>query len=727
MYQSTPSSATTDPYGATIEDVIDEFLVHYPEGDAAFLRRAHETARLAHEGQKRKTGHPYIAHPVNVTHMLAEYGLDEETLAAALLHDTVEDTDLTLDDLTRDFSPQIARLIDGVTKLDRIRYSTPQKAQAATIRKMVVAMAQDVRVLIIKLFDRLHNIRTVSALRPEKQRRVARETLDIYAPLAHRLGIQEIKHELEDRCFAILHPGPTTEIEHKLAARSPEREAFIEKMITELGGILSDAGIDAEITGRPKHNYSIYRKMVDQDRTFEEIHDIIGIRVIVATVADCYAVLGLVHNHWTPVVGRLKDYIAVKKFNLYQSLHTTIIGPDGKPLEVQIRTPEMHHLAESGVAAHWRYKEGADAGVLDWVDLRALTEDTDDPEEFLDSLKLDLYTDEVFVLTPAGDVKSMARGATAVDFAYAIHTDVGHRCVGARINGRLLPLSTPLESGDTVEVITSKAQDAAPSRDWLKFVTTSRARSKIKAWFTRERRIQALSDGRSALSTLLKKEGYGSEERSSMLEAVVGEFGKGDLETLLMAVGEHELSAETVAQKAIRLTQPEPVIPDDELFTPTRSRDTAEGPLVVVEGMDDMLGRLAQCCSPIPGDDIVGYVTVGRGVSVHRSDCANLAYLEGEPERIVDVSWPKDRVGGYSTWLQVEAIDRTQLLRDVTQIVTETGGNISASSTVTGSDRFAILKYEIELADPSQLPRMIADIEEVDGVYSVFRIGEVRE
>ena len=525
--------------------IIDAHRRHFPDAGSELIEAAFETARVAHRGQIRKSGDPYITHPVAVTQILADYGLDARTLAAALLHDTVEDTDVTLHQVEAKFGPEVARLIDGVTKLDRIQYSSPQEAQAATIRKMVVAMAQDVRVLLIKLADRLHNIRTVSALRLEKQQRVARETLDVYVPLAHRLGVQEIKHELEDRCFAILEPGIYAEIEARLSERAPEREVFIEKVTSEIQAALSDAGIPATITGRPKHHFSIYRKMVESQRGFEDIFDLIGIRIITADTRGCYAALGLVHSKWVPISGRFKDFVAMPKVNLYQSLHTTVIGPDGKPLEVQIRTEEMHRLAESGIAAHWRYKEGPSAMDIPWVgDIRTLLE-TEDPQEFLTNLKLDFYQDEVFVLTPAGDVKTLPRGSTAIDFAYAVHTEVGNRCVGTRINGRLLPLSTRLESGDIVEVMTSKANDAGPSRDWLNFVTTSRAKAKIKAFFLRERREQALAEGREQLSTLIRKEGLGlsAVERDRHLADLASELGKADLDGLLAAVGDGSISA----------------------------------------------------------------------------------------------------------------------------------------------------------------------------------------
>lgn len=714
-------ATTEDDTAVQLVDVLDAFRLHHRDGDIEILRRAYDLAKEAHKGQVRKTGAPYITHPLAVAKMLAETGLDAPTLAAALLHDTVEDTHVTLEMIRDDFGAEIASLIDGVTKLDRVRYTNREQAQAATIRKMVVAMAQDVRVLIIKLFDRLHNIRTVYALREEKQIRVARETLDVYAPLAHRLGVQEIKHELEDRCFSILFPGPQAEIEAKLALLAPEREAFIEKMVTEISGILADSNIDSSVTGRPKHHYSIYRKMKEQNRPFEDIHDLIGIRVVVESTRDCYAALGLVHSHWVPVAGRFKDYIAMPKINLYQSLHTTVIGPDGKPLEIQIRTEEMHWRAEAGIAAHWRYKEGEHAPMVSF-DVDSLMSE-EDPEEFLANLKLDLHHDEVFVLTPGGDVKPLPEGATPVDFAYTVHTEVGHHCVGARVNGRLVPLSTKLQSGDIVEVLTSKSMDAGPSRDWLKFARTGRAKSKIKHWFQRERRDQAAIEGREQINALFAREApeLTVVERENTLTAIGKELGQQDAESLVVALGEGNVSIDSIQTRLLRILKPEPEV-SDGLFAP-RKRTSVPSAHVVVEGQDDMLIHLARCCSPVPGDPIIGYVTVGRGVSVHRSDCTNASALAERRERSVEVSWPVEVEGAFVVWIQVEALDRTKLLRDVTTMVTETGGNITASSTVVGDDRVAILRYEIELSDPSQLGRLLSDLRGVDGVFTAFRLA----
>jgi GTP diphosphokinase / guanosine-3',5'-bis(diphosphate) 3'-diphosphatase len=715
-------SSSTEPLDHQV--VLAEYVRHHPGADTSVLERAYRMAEQAHEGQRRKSGEPYITHPVAVTAILAEYGLDEATLAAGFLHDTVEDTEIGLEDIVAEFGQEVAFLIDGVTKLDRLEYDSPQQAQAATIRKMVVAMAQDVRVLIIKLCDRLHNIRTVSALRLEKQERVARETLDIYAPLAHRLGVQEIKHELEDRCFKILYPDRFAEIEKRLADRAPERDVFIDKVVHELEAMVADAEIPADISGRPKHHYSIYRKIVESGRPFEEIHDLIGIRIVVETVQQCYGVLGLVHARWMPVSGRFKDYIAMPKFNLYQSLHTTVIGPDGRPLEVQIRTHEMHRLAEAGVAAHWRYKEGKEATTLEWAgDLQAL-QGEDDPQEFLDSLKLDLYQDEVFVMTPNGDVKTLPRGATAVDFAYAVHTEVGHRCVGARINGRLMPLSTRVASGDIIEVLTSKSSDAGPSRDWLKFVRTSRARSKIKQWFLKERRELAAVEGRDQVLTALRKEGLGlgASERDALLAEVAADFAKQDITGLMAAVGQGEVGVNAVVHKIVRSVRPED--DDEDLLAPVRPRKySSAGPGIIVEGLDDMMVRIARCCAPVPGDGIVGFVTVGRGVSVHRDDCTNLNALADERrERMVDVAWSADRIGSFAVWVQVEALDRTKLLRDVTEVISDLGGNISASSSITGRDRVAILRYEVELSDPGSVDKLINDLRGVDGVFAAFRL-----
>jgi len=715
-----------DAIVAELAPILAAFNSHYPKATDRPIHEAYALGQRMHLGQFRKTGEPYITHPLAVTLILAEYGLDADTLAAALLHDTVEDTEVTLEEVEAEFGPEVARMIDGVTKLDRIRFGTREEAQAATIRKMVVAMAQDVRVLLIKLADRLHNLRTIAALPPGKQERIGRETLEVYAPLAHRLGVQEIKHEMEDRCFAILYPKRHLEIDTLLHQRAPERDAQIRTAVEQVQALLRDAAIRADVTGRPKHHYSIYRKMMTTGLPFEKIHDLIGIRIIVDDVRDCYAALGLIHSVWPPVHGRFKDYIAMPKFNLYQSLHTTVIGPEGKPLEVQMRTEEMHQRAEFGIAAHWRYKEGISDDDLPWMaDLRFLQDEYTDPNEFLAGLKLDLYQDEVFVLTPGGDVKTLPRGATPVDFAYTVHTEVGHRCVGAKVNGRLVQLGTRLESGDIVEIVTSKAQDAAPSQDWLSFVRTTRAKAKIRQWFTKERREAALTDGRESVLAALRKEqlGLSAAARDTLLVQVGEQLGLSDLDAVFVAIGEGTVGAATVARRVARLAKPEAPHPEEGMLPEIpQDRPTHTGTGVIVEGLDDVWVRIARCCAPVPGDDIVGFVTIGRGVSVHRSDCTNVEAMGDRTERMIDVSWAPDRVGRFSVWIQVEALDRPKLLRDVTSLISDVGGNILASSSSVGRDLVAMLRYEIELGDPGQVETMVASLRAVDSVFDAYRL-----
>ena len=719
--------AVQRPDDATIAElspVLTEFHAHHTDASDRLIHLAYETARSRHAGQFRRSGEPYITHPLAVAQILAGYGLDAETLAAALLHDTVEDTDLTLDGVQTEFGSAVAALIDGVTKLDRLEFGNREEHQAATIRKMVVAMARDVRVLLIKLVDRLHNVRTLYALDPDKQRRIASETIDVYAPLAHRLGAQEIKHEMEDRCFEILYPLRHKEIIDLLAVRAPQRDAFIEEVVGELERMLSSQAVKATVAGRPKHTYSIYRKMVDGGRSFEEIHDLIGVRIVTSEIADCYAALGIVHARWPPVHGRFKDYVAMPKFNLYQSLHTTVVGPKGKPLEVQIRTDEMHRRAEHGIAAHWRYKEG-DVGAGLVQSIADLEGEYDTPSEFLAGLKLDLYQDEVFVLTPGGDVKSLPRGATPVDFAYTVHTEVGHRCIGAKVNGRLVPLATRLESGDIVEVMIAKGSDAGPSRDWLQFVRTSRAGAKIRQWFSKERRANALADGREQVGRLLRREGLGlgAAARDGHLAEIASSLGYRDLDGLYVALGEGNVQAPTVVQRLVRMVRPPEPAPEDDLLTlAVHPRRTSASSGVVVEGMADMWVQLARCCSPAPGDNIVGFVTVGRGVSAHRDDCTNIGALGDRAERMVEIGWAADQMEGFAVWLQVEALDRSRLLRDVSSALGDMGANILASSSTTGRDRVARLRFEVELSDPSQIERAIAELSSVEGVFDAYRV-----
>ena len=718
-----PSTNTPD---AIFDAVIAEFLRHHPDGDVAVLQQAYEMAARGHDGQMRQTGDPYITHPLIVAQLLAEYGMDQATLAAAMLHDVVEDTDITLGEVRNAFGDEVADLIDGVTKLDRIKFSSKEEQQAATIRKMAIAISRDIRVLVIKLIDRLHNIRTLDPLPREKQERVAKETIEVYAPLAHRLGVQEIKHEMEDTCFGILFPKRKAEIEDLVRRRAPARGQLVEDVQRQVREALGAAGIEAEVTGRPKHPYSIYRKIVESGLAFEEIYDLIGIRIIVPEIRDCYGALGLIHTMWAPIHGRFKDYIATPKFNLYQSLHTTVVGPDGKALEVQIRTPEMHHRAESGIAAHWRYKEGVAPHDVDLAnDLQVLDEASENPADFLSNLKLDLYADEVFALTPKGRIISLPRDSTPVDFAYRIHTDVGHRCVGAKVNGRLVPLDTPLESGDIVEVITSKALDAHPSRDWLEFVTSARAAAKIRQWFAKERRETALASGREEVTKELRRHSMALSGHDEDLLMVAAELGFNDLEHLYGAVGEGRVSAKTVIDRLERKTVSETDDDTEEmlgLLVDPAKRRTRPISGVIVEGLDDVLVNLARCCGPVPGDPIMGFVTIGRGVSVHRTDCANIGSLEDQPERLIEVAWAPNQAESFLVWVQVEALDRPRLLRDVTSVLSDHGANIHTSSSIAGRDRVAFLRYEVELSDPAQLERVLSDLRDVDGVYEAYRL-----
>ena len=723
---SNPEPTPPDTPRNSFDRVVESHLRQHPAASTEVLEKAFEVADRLHDGQVRKTGEAFIFHPLAVTQLLADYGLDEPTLAAGLLHDTVEDTEMNLDHLRKDFGGEIADLIDGVTKLDRVEFEDRDEAQAATIRKMVIAMADDVRVLVIKLADRLHNVRTLGPFEPDKQQRIAQETVDVYAPLAHRLGMQEIKHEMEDRSFAILHPRRNKEISELLAKRAPAREGVIEAATREVSAALSNAGVKAEVTGRPKHPYSIYRKMIETGHPFEQIHDLIGIRIITEDITDCYAALGVVHTLWPPVHGRFKDYIATPKFNLYQSVHTTVLGPAGKPLEVQIRTAEMHARAERGVAAHWGYKEGAAPGDLAWMaDIHFLRDTFADPEEFLAGLKIDLYRDEVFAVTPKGKVITLPKGATPVDFAYAIHTEVGHRCVGSKVNGRLVALNTQLKSGDIVEITTSRAQSAHPSRDWLNFAKTSRAAAKIRQWFNRERRQEALASGKEEILTAVAREGLGltGGRRDRLLEEVGHGLSYQDLESLFVAVGEGNVSAPSVVTRLVRLVRPDEPGEDVADLLPVRSRFRQQlAPDVVVEGQEDLAVRIARCCGPVPGDDIVGFVTVGGGVSVHRADCTNVGDLSQRAERMIDVSWSQTRDASFVVWIQVEALDRPGLLRDVTSVLSDLEANILTSSSVVGSDRTATLRYEAQFSDPSQLERAIADLRDLDGIYDAFRL-----
>ena len=723
------------PAAVEVEGLVEQYRQFHPKANGDRIVDAYEVAVTAHEGQVRKSGEPYVTHPLAVATICARYGMDETTVVAALLHDAVEDTGVTLADVESRFGADVAALVDGVTKLERIHFDSKEAQQAATIRKMIVAMAKDVRVLVIKLADRLHNMRTIGGLPAAKQERTARETVDIYAPLAHRLGMGEIKQHLEDLCFAALHPKRYAEIDQMLATRAPEREIYLAQVEEEVRARLAEVSITADVTGRPKHLWSIYEKMVIRGKAFDEIFDLVGLRVVVDSVKDCYAALGSIHSLWTPVQGRFKDYIAMPKFNLYQSLHTTVVGPQGKPVEVQIRTREMHKRAESGVAAHFAYKEGtAPKGSEAADDLRWLSrlvdwqQEMSDPDEFMANLKIDLEQDEVFVFTPKGDVISLPVDATPIDFAYAIHTEVGHRCIGARVGGRLVPLDTKLNSGETVEIFTSKVESAAPSADWLKFVASRSASSKIKQWFSRERREDAVETGRDELVKSMRREALPVQKITNgpVLEELAKELKFASVDALYAAIGEHHVSPESIAGRLSTQLRAADPTRDEVIATPTRRHrrrrpDSKVG--VHVEGFDDVLVRFARCCTPVPGDAIIGFVTRGRSVSVHRSDCANAASLtSGHGERVIEVSWADDSAGTFVALIEVKALDRERLLYDITATLSDHQVNILAANTSTGSDRVSKMRFEFELGDPSHLETILSRLRSLDSVYDAVRV-----
>jgi len=710
---------------AALSPVLAAFHAHHPKADTALVVRAFEIAEVAHQGQQRRSGEAYIHHPASVATIVGELGLDDVTIAAALLHDAVEDTGLALDDLERDFGPTVSGIVDGVTKLDRLRFDSREAQQAATFRKMLIAMARDPRVIIIKLADRLHNMRTIAAMPEWKQKRTAQETLDVYAPLAHRFGIQEIKWQLEDLSFAALHPKRYAEIEQMVAVRAPERDIYLAQVLEAVRERLSGLHIDAEVTGRPKHLWSIYEKMVVKGKEFDEIYDLVGIRVLIESEKDCWAALGSIHAIWSPVSGRFKDYINTPKFNLYQSLHTTVVGPQGKPLEVQIRTREMHSRAEFGIAAHWGYKEKATASDVAWIQRIVDWQDTLDPAEFLESLKLDLEQDEVYVFTPKGSVITLPAHTTPIDFAYAIHTEVGHRCIGARVNGRLVPLDSQLHSGDTVEIFTSKVPSAGPSRDWLKIAVTPRARNKIRQWFSRERREDAIENGRDELVKAMRKEGLPVQKLTSspVLVGLAESMNYTDLEALHAAIGDGHVSAQSVAQRLARELRGGGH--DVQLPTTARQprRPSRQTSGVFVEGLDDVMIRLSRCCTPVPGDDIIGFITRGRGVSVHRADCANaLSLSASRTERLIEVEWDRERAGVFVASIEVKALDRSRLLADVTRALSEHHVDILSSSSHTTPDRVSRMRFDFELADPAHLDSLLASVKRIDSVYDAYRV-----
>ncbi len=732
--RSTPQS------NPVLDPLFNAVRTNHPKADLALLERAYVTAERMHGPQMRKSGDPYITHPLAVTTILADIGMTESTLVAALLHDTVEDTPYTLDQLREEFGEEVALLVDGVTKLDKVKFG--DSAQAETIRKMIVAMSRDIRVLVIKLADRLHNMRTLRYVKRESQERTARETLDIYAPLAHRLGMNTIKWELEDLAFATLHPKIYDEIVRLVAERAPSRDKFLSQVIENIERDLSLAKVPATVSGRPKHYYSIYQKMIVGGRDFSDIYDLVGVRILVNEDRDCYSALGVIHGRWTPVLGRFKDYVAMPKFNMYQSLHTTVIGPQGKPVEMQIRTYGMHRRAEFGVAAHWKYKEDGSTGVdtdklgdfddMAWVrQLMDWQSEVADPGEFLESLRFEINRSEVYVFTPRGEVKALPVGATPVDFAYAVHTEVGHHTIGARVNGRLVPLESALETGDVIEVLTSKSENASPSRDWLNFAKSQRARSKIKQWFTKERREEAIERGKDEIAALMRKEGLPLKRllthESLMLVAQAVHLT--DVSALYASVGEGNLSAKAVVHRVLELHGGAQGAAEDlaEAVTITgrRGRNKVVGggdAGVVVKGAPDVWVKLAKCCTPVPPDTILGFVTKGGGVSVHRTDCTNAASLNAQPERVLEVEWAPTGSSMFLVNIQVEALDRSRLLSDITMVLSDHHVNILSANLNTTRDRVAKTRFTFEMADAKHLDNVLAAVRTVQGVFDVYRV-----
>ena len=727
---------------------------HHPDEDLSILERAYRRAVIQHSSQRRKSGEPYIIHPLAVAQILADLGMGPLVVAAGLLHDTVEDTDYTLDECRAEFGDTVTGLVDGVTKLSKMEYG--DSAQAETIRKMVVAMSRDVRVLVVKLSDRVHNARTWRYVKSSSAQKKARETLDVYAPLANRLGMNAIKTELEELSFKVLYPKIYNEIVVLVARRAGQRDVYLAQILAEINEDLDAQHIKAYVTGRPKDYFSIYQKMIVRGHDFANIYDLVGVRIIVDTIRDCYAALGAVHARWSPVPGRFKDYIAMPKLNMYQSLHTTVVGPGGKPVEIQIRTWDMHRRAEFGIAAHWKYKENGQAGRalstpdksdlkrgsddnqelseadnLKWIQqLADWTSETPDSNEFLGSLKEDLGAAEVYVFTPKGKIVSLPASATPVDFAYAVHTEVGHRTMGARVNGRLVPLDTKLENGDTVEVLTSKSDNAGPSRDWLSFVKSPKARNKIRQWFSKERRTEAIEEGRDELTRAMRKRNLpiGTLLTTQALVGVADELNFPNPDAVFAAIGDGQISTQNVIAHLVKDAGSDEV---EQEALPLRAVENAKKKTsslgVSVKGVDDVWVKLARCCMPVPGDRIVGFITRNQGVSVHRADCQNMIDLQRrQPERVVDVAWTSTK-GLFMVRIQVEALDRQHLLSDVTRVLADHGVNILSGSQATGSDRVAISQFSFEMADPQHLNRLLAAVRKIDGVFDVYRVTGAKD
>jgi GTP pyrophosphokinase len=641
-----------------------------------------------------------------------------------LLHDLIEDTDISYEDLKKEFGEEVADIVDGVTKLDKIKYSSNEEAKADAIRKMVIAMSKDIRVLILKLADRLHNIQTIEYHQDWKQEKIANETLYVYAPLAHRLGFQSIKHVLEDKSFKILHANQDKEIKDMITETNPDRDSQIGSAIDIIKTLLNDNSMSAEVYGRPKHNYSIYKKIVNQGLTFNEINDLIGIRIVTDDVKNCYTILGLIHANFQPVLGRFKDFISMPKFNLYQSLHTTVLTSDGTKMEIQIRTHDMHYRAEYGVAAHWKYKEKPSNDLTSWTnELSEISNEYPDPNEFLQHMKLDLYENEVFCLTPEGDVIALPQGSTPVDFAFAIHTQVGEKLIGAKVNGKLVNLSNLLKSGDTIEILTSKDKDKGPSRDWLNIVKTSRARSKIKQWYQKQMKNEDIQKGKTTLNSWLDEnpEILETTSKDQLMDELLKDLKLPNLETLYQNLGNGNTGINSISNRINKIVFPGEISVDEDLYSPEIKEDS-KSDLVIVEGYDDIKVRMGKCCVPVPGDDILGFVTISNGIAIHRSDCLNVQIDSTKGERIIDVSWGYTGNTGIVVWLEIEAIDRPYLLRDATIAISDNGGNILVAKSVTSSKRIVNLIFQVEISDNDQLDAIINDAKNIENVFDASRI-----
>ncbi|WEV73469.1 bifunctional (p)ppGpp synthetase/guanosine-3',5'-bis(diphosphate) 3'-pyrophosphohydrolase [Bifidobacterium sp. ESL0798] len=747
---------STDPLDP-LQPIVRACRAHHPDANLSVLERAYRRAVWQHRAQRRRSGEPYIIHPLAVAQILADLGMGSLVVAAGLLHDTVEDTDYTLEQCREEFGDTVTGLVDGVTKLTRMEVG--DSAQAETIRKMVVAMSRDVRVLVVKLADRLHNARTWRYVKPSNAQRKARETLDVYAPLANRLGMNAIKTELEELSFKVLYPKIYNEIVVLVNRRAGQRDVYLKQIISEINEDLADQHIKATVTGRPKDYFSIYQKMIVRGHDFSNIYDLVGVRIIVDTIQDCYAVLGAVHARWSPIPGRFKDYIAMPKMNMYQSLHTTVVGPGGKPVEIQIRTWDMHRRSEFGIAAHWKYKENGQAGRklsepdkgdrkreneenqdlseadnLKWIQqLADWTSETPDSDEFLGSLKEDLGSAEVYVFTPKGKIISLPAHATPIDFAYAVHTEVGHRTMGARVNGRLVPLDTVLESGDTVEILTSKSETAGPSRDWLSFVKSPKARNKIRQWFSKERRSEAIDEGRDELTRAMRKRNLPVSNllTPQALVGVADELNFDNADAVFAAIGDGQVSTQNVISRLVKDAGRDEVEEDVEqealpLKHTGRRRDTNKLG-ISVKGVEGVWVKLARCCTPVPGDKIVGFITKNEGVSVHRADCQNMLNLESQqPDRVVEVAWTSAK-GLFMVKIQVEALDRPHLLTDVTQVLSDHGVNIISATVATGSDRVATSQFSFEMADPQHMNTLLSAVRKIDGVFDVYRLTGAKD